>query len=60
MNVDGLLDIRVEGASVRDTDAEELLAGLQIHHFLKFTQTRSSDKIPVMFCEKVICNTVKS
>jgi hypothetical protein len=54
MNVDGLLDIRVEGASVRDTDAEELLAGLQIHHFLKFTQTRSSDKIPVMFCEKVI------
>jgi chromosome segregation ATPase len=47
---DGRVDIVVEGA---DVDAGELLMNLQLPSFLKFIQSRPSDKIPKMFTEKV-------
>lgn len=53
MNVDGLLALSVEGDDARDSESEELLSTLQLHSFLRFTQTRNPDKIVVMFCEKV-------
>ena len=62
MNVDGLLAIQIDQRgqmlNTRNTEAQELLTGLQIPAFLKFVQTRNPEKIGAMFCEKVCLNPI--
>lgn len=58
MREDGLVHVVIErrrggGDTAARTDADELLAGLQVPAFLKFVQTRHPDKVPYMFTEKV-------